>query len=272
MLTNNQPERSTDIQTFDKPVQFLAGVITQPQRFVAGATTPTVEAHNVWIANSIAPVTITNFLKGAFGQNIYILGDGFTTIANNANIKTNTGANKLLATNMFYMFTFFNGVWYEIASSGATDPWTVVKLGSNFDTLSTTQVSVTGLNFTPAANTTYIFELFLLVRTPSPAPATTGARVGLNWPSAGITHMGAHIMAPTSATALVDRFWGSNAAGNAASTTDQPDNSNAWFVNGRGSIVMGASPSGTVQVTLSSEVGTDTVRMCAGSALLYRAI
>jgi hypothetical protein len=41
-------------------------------------------------------VTITNFLNGSKPQRINILGDGSTTIANNANIITNTGANKLL--------------------------------------------------------------------------------------------------------------------------------------------------------------------------------
>lgn len=76
--------------------------------------TPSVENVRVWKGGGIV-VTITNFLKGADNQEIAILGDGTTTISNNANIKTNTGANKLLAANKVYRFTFITGVWYEDA-------------------------------------------------------------------------------------------------------------------------------------------------------------
>jgi len=62
-----------------------------------------------------AAITITNFTGGSDGYAIRILGDGTTTISNNANIKTNTGANKLLAVNKIYTFTYIDAdkVWYE---------------------------------------------------------------------------------------------------------------------------------------------------------------
>lgn len=60
-------------------------------------------------------VTIINFLDGGENQTIKILGDGTTTIANNANIKTRTGANVLLGANLIYQFTLIEDVWYAHA-------------------------------------------------------------------------------------------------------------------------------------------------------------
>lgn len=62
---------------------------------------------------NIAPFDITNFSDGADGQTIRILGDGFTTVKNNATIKTNTTADKLLAAYKVYSFTLIEEVWYE---------------------------------------------------------------------------------------------------------------------------------------------------------------
>lgn len=59
--------------------------------------------------------TISNFIGGTDGQNLRILGDGATTVLFSANIKTNTGADKLLASNMIYRFTYYNLVWIEDA-------------------------------------------------------------------------------------------------------------------------------------------------------------
>jgi hypothetical protein len=78
-------------------------------------TTPKVENGTHFVGSSVAPVSVTNFLRGADFQTIQILGDGFTTVVNNATIKTNTAANKLLAVNKVYRFTNFNGVWIEDA-------------------------------------------------------------------------------------------------------------------------------------------------------------
>lgn len=71
------------------------------------STTPSVLNKRIFQAINIGPVTVTDFTFGAQGQRIYILGDGFTTIQNGVLIFTNTGANKLLAVNKVYKFTFF---------------------------------------------------------------------------------------------------------------------------------------------------------------------
>jgi hypothetical protein len=101
--------------TFHAPVRFNIPPTQSSQRFVAADTTPSVLNHEYWIANNIGAVTVTNFDDGSDCHELRVLGDGFTTVANNANIKTNTGANKLLAANKVYRFTNFNGVWYEDA-------------------------------------------------------------------------------------------------------------------------------------------------------------
>lgn len=76
-------------------------------------TTPTVANCLVYKCIATAPITVTNFTEGAEGQSIRIKGDGFTTIKNNTTIKTNTGADKLLAATKVYTLTLIDGVWYE---------------------------------------------------------------------------------------------------------------------------------------------------------------
>lgn len=66
----------------------------------------------IYCNNSIA-ITVTNFTGGAEGQSIALRGDGNTTIQNNANIVTNTGADKLLTVDKIYRFTLVQGKWLE---------------------------------------------------------------------------------------------------------------------------------------------------------------
>lgn len=101
--------------TFNGTVRFNILPTQTPQKFFAADTTPSVLNHEYWIANNTVATTVTDFDDGSDCHEIRILGDGFTTAANNVNIKTNTGANKLLAANKLYRFTHINGVWYEDA-------------------------------------------------------------------------------------------------------------------------------------------------------------
>lgn len=85
-------------------------------KFKLNSATPGEQNVTVYQTNSTNPTTITNFLLGQDSNSITILAaDGNTTIANNANIKTNTGADKLLTQNMVYRFTLFGLIWYEDA-------------------------------------------------------------------------------------------------------------------------------------------------------------
>jgi hypothetical protein len=100
---------------FQRPIAIQGGIRSMAQRFVAADTTPSVVNHTTWIANNLGAVTVTRFDDGYETQVLRILGDGFTTVANNAFIKTNTGANKLMLANKVYVFTLINTVWYEDA-------------------------------------------------------------------------------------------------------------------------------------------------------------
>jgi hypothetical protein len=77
------------------------------------STTPNVQHVQFIKFSNSAPVSVTNFVGGAPGQMIRCLGDGNTTIVNGTTIKTNTGANKLLASTKVYTFSHYLGVWYE---------------------------------------------------------------------------------------------------------------------------------------------------------------
>lgn len=80
--------------------------------FQAGDAAPSVNGIEVIQCNSTV-VTITNFTKGFSSQKLYVKGHPNTTIANNTNIKTNTGSNKVLVADRLYLFVNINDVWYE---------------------------------------------------------------------------------------------------------------------------------------------------------------
>jgi hypothetical protein len=84
--------------------------------FRTDAAIPDTTGTTFVVLTAAAPVTITNFTGGYSGKTIRLLaGTANTTIAQNATINTNTGANKALVTNKVYVFTNYNGVWYEDA-------------------------------------------------------------------------------------------------------------------------------------------------------------
>lgn len=106
------------MKTFDELVVFngptIFKILSQQDAGTFGSadTTPSVANANFWIASG-AVVTITDFDDAATTQILFLKGDGTTTISHNANIKTNTGANKLLSADRLYIFAHINGVWYE---------------------------------------------------------------------------------------------------------------------------------------------------------------
>ena len=79
-----------------------------------GSGTPNVNNVNYWIAGNQS-VVITNFLQGQPGQSIFILGDGASTVANNANISTRSGMNTLLSKGLVYHFVLFGTTWSQTA-------------------------------------------------------------------------------------------------------------------------------------------------------------
>jgi hypothetical protein len=152
-----------------------------------------------------------------------------------------------------------------LPASQGSDPWTYVTLGSDFTTSSATAVDVTGLNFTPAANTKYVFEATLLTRT---ATTTVGPRPGVAWPT-GMTDGVASIQQSSSAAANV--FANGNISGAVlAPVGGVPTTTGSWPAFVWGMVQAGASPSGTVKVQLASETAGTVVTIKAGSYLRYR--
>lgn len=87
----------------------------EPREFIGtleNSTTPSVKKLRKWIASG-AVVIIDDFLDGYNGKELFIIGDGTSTVAHGAKIKTNTGANHALAADRLYIFLRHDGVWIE---------------------------------------------------------------------------------------------------------------------------------------------------------------
>lgn len=154
------------------------------------------------------------------------------------------------------------------AGAAAADPWTYVKLTSDFVTSSATAVGVTGLEFTPAANKSYVFEAQLLTRT---AVAAYGVRPGIAWPAGTITDAVVEVRQSTSATARVLAFGNGGAVVQALGTA-LPDTTQSWPAKIAGTLITGASPSGNLRVIVATETAGTNATIKAGSWLRYREI
>ncbi|HQC97901.1 MAG TPA: hypothetical protein PK306_19550 [Aquabacterium sp.] len=149
----------------------------------------------------------------------------------------------------------------------SADPWTYIRLTSDFTTTSATAVDVTGLAFTPAANGRYEFEGTLLVRT---ATATVGPRPGIAWPT-GMTDGIGEVQVTSSATAMV-RTVGNTGAAILAPVGGLPNTTASFPAWVSGYAIAGASPSGKIKLQLASETAGTTVTAKAGSFLRYRTV
>ncbi len=145
--------------------------------------------------------------------------------------------------------------------------WTYVALSSDFDTTSGTAVDVTGLAFTPAINTTYEVEAFLLMRT---TLAAAGPRPGFSVPT-GMTDQAWTLRLPTSTTAETMRNEGGSTP-NVAASTGLPVADTSYLAHGLCLMRTGGSPSGTFKVILLSETAGTSVSVETGSWIRYRVI
>lgn len=85
--------------------------------FKVADTTPSVLNLTKFKAGNIVAGNITYFDDGFDGQEISILGDGFTTLVHDVTkLLTNTLGNKLMSAGKVYRLTRFDSKWYEDAS------------------------------------------------------------------------------------------------------------------------------------------------------------
>lgn len=161
--------------------------------------------------------------------------------------------------------TDFDTEW--ATPSGGSDPWTYVKLGSDFVTGSATAVDVTGMAFTPAANTTYEIEGTFFFRT---ATATVGPRPGVAWPT-GATD-GVVYMQATSAAGTVVMQNGNINAAVLGPVGGLPNTTQSWPAQFQATLIVGASPSGNFKIQLATETAATNVTMKAGSWFKFRTV
>lgn len=159
-----------------------------------------------------------------------------------------------------------DGTW-ATPSGGGSDPWTYVKLGSDFVTSSATAVPVTAFEFTPAASTTYEIEGTFLLRT---ATATVGPRLGVAWPTGGTD--GVAYLQVTSAAGTVVMQNGNINAAVLGPVGGLPNTTQSWPSQLQATLIVGASPTGTFKIQLATETAATNVTMKAGSWFKYRAI
>lgn len=154
-----------------------------------------------------------------------------------------------------------------LQGEGGSDPWAYVKLMADASTTSTASIA-TALAFTPPTNSVVIFEGQLFLQA---ASITTGARPGVAWPSAGVLQTIARIESPNSATAAAVRFAGGAASANVAATGIPVANQSA-FGQIQGTLATGAVVTGSVVITIASEIAASEVRLMANSWLRWRTI
>lgn len=87
--------------------------------FKVGDTTPSVRNVKIWQAQNTGAITIIDFEDGQIGQDIWILGDGFTIIDDNTKIHTAAGGPLTLDAGQIHIFLKYDdGIWYEFCCGG----------------------------------------------------------------------------------------------------------------------------------------------------------
>lgn len=155
-------------------------------------------------------------------------------------------------------------LWVD--TSSAPDTWTYVQLAADFSTVSTTAVAITGMDFPPDPNSTYVIEAMGLMRTSN---TSCGSQIGIAW-SGGLTDGVARISQNFSATAQ-DLDYGNITANFSSRNGGLPNTTASHVAELSATIVSGASPTGNTGLTLKSELG-NSVTIKAGSWMRYRKI
>lgn len=152
----------------------------------------------------------------------------------------------------------------------SADPWTYLKVtGSDFSTTLATWTTITGLTFTPPANSTIEIEVVLFIST---ATVTVGPRPGINW-GTGLLSGVASIYTPSSTTTeLISHGTIGTIAGNIQAAVGGLSVINVPYrAQVLATIRTGASPQ-AVSIQLASETAGTAVKAQLGSFLKWRVI
>lgn len=142
--------------------------------------------------------------------------------------------------------------------------WTYVVLASDFVTTSAA-LADTALSFTPAANTDYFIEIFLVYTS---SVSTTGIEMSVTWPG-GSTWAACALAAPTGTASVAWRVQDNGVNPVLGTNTANANKCPCW---GWSIVRMGASPSSDFIVQVASEIGATTVTVKAKSFMRYRVI
>lgn len=136
-----------------------------------------------------------------------------------------------------------------------------VRLGSDF-TESAGTLTDTSLQFTPAASSTYLVEVFLAFTS---AVSTTGCHFTLSGPASGATLQTQELRVGTASSTELIRFQAFDTViPGGASQTATPT-----FGTAKAIVVTGSSPSGVVKLQAKSEVASSLMTILAGSCMRY---
>lgn len=156
-----------------------------------------------------------------------------------------------------------------IALAGPTEPWTYVKLDTNFSVSSGTQTA-SPLGFTPELGVQYLFESMIYIATNA---SSVSPRAGIIWPaasanmkSAGLVTYPVGLIPPVISDTVVDTL-----PRQSVSTTSTGSNIRA-ICRAFGMFTANASILNDFAISLATEVPPNTVRFEAGSYLRYRTL
>jgi hypothetical protein len=153
------------------------------------------------------------------------------------------------------------------SAGGGSDPWTYVVLTSDFSTTANTPSNITGLSVSPVANKVIVIEAHFLTRS---FATTTGVRPGISWPT--IDDGVVQSLNGNASTANVEANSNVTAGAFFNSSVATANTTASWPFWLWVTMVCGASPSGTLNFTLQSEISGSNVTVKAGSWIRYRTI
>lgn len=240
-----------------------AGKLTAAQLPLGTSATTAAAGNDSRLSDSRTPLSHATSHQSGGGDAIKL--DDLATPDDNTDLNASTTRHGLLLKLNNNASQFLNGQGAWAAPGGGSDPWTIVVLGSDFPTSSASAVDVTGLGFTPVANTRYMIEGILFLRT---ATATVNPRTGFAWPT-GMTDGVMSIDEAQSASAQLMARGNINASLLVA-VGGIPNTTQSWPAFLYGAALAGASPSGNLRVQIASETAGTTVTVKAGSFIRYR--